>query len=190
MNAVQWEISFRGCLHHRVEWRFGWRLNVHSRTSTLKSAPCLASKTSTAYGLCCQAHVPTSSEIKEWQSWHSRLSEALPRAWREESVCSRLHARFMASPWLYHSPGGAGPDFFLMHRATPRPTNPLDYSDGQRDGQGGCARRKPPMFPLWVPWPALPIWLKLLHLLPVTPGSHRPCHCVQIWGIWAIKHCN
>lgn len=39
------EKSLWGYLHHWVERRSGWRLNEQNRTSTLKSVPCLASKT-------------------------------------------------------------------------------------------------------------------------------------------------
>lgn len=44
MNATKCEESLWGCLHHRGEQRFGWRLNVHNATSTVTSVPYMASK--------------------------------------------------------------------------------------------------------------------------------------------------
>lgn len=45
----------------------------------------------------------------------------------------------MAALHLNCSLVGAGPDFFLVHCATPGLTDSVDYSDGQQDCQGGSA---------------------------------------------------
>lgn len=73
---------------------------------------------------------------------------------------SRHHHSYAAGPGCWARP--------LSNAPGPTSARWFPWSTGL---PGGSVRWEPPMFPSWVPWPALPEWLKRLCLPPATPGS-------------------
>lgn len=103
-----------------------------------------------------------------------------------EQRAQREAARLGPSAWsvmaLLQLHTAQGRAFLLICEATLTATLYLVIQKVNRTAGSVCATglRRPSLVGAMA---ALPTWLKLLHLLPITPGSPGACHYVQRWGL-------